>query len=49
MRTVLHSQLTLSEEDIARIQLDPKSRDDIPRLLAGMNHPAASSGEYDPE
>ena len=36
MRTVLHPQLLLGEEDIARIKLDPKSRDDIPQLLAGL-------------
>ena len=38
MRTVLHSQMTLGEEDIAKIKLDPKSRDDIPQLLAGLQH-----------
>ena len=38
MRTVLHSQLTLGEEDIARIKLDPKSRDDIPQMLAGLQY-----------
>ena len=38
MRAVLHSQMTLGEEDIAKIKLDPKSRDDIPRLLAGLQH-----------
>lgn len=38
MRTVLHPQLLLGEEDIARIQLDPKSRDDIPQLLAGLQY-----------
>lgn len=38
MRTVLHSQMTLGEEDIARIYLDPKSRDDIPQLLAGLKY-----------
>jgi len=38
MRTVLHSQMTLGEEDIARIKLDPKSRDDIPHLLAGLQY-----------
>ena len=36
MRTVFHSQMKLGEEDIARIPLDPKSRDDIPQLLAGL-------------
>ncbi len=38
MRTILHSQMTLGEEDIARIKLDPKSRDDIPQLLAGLKY-----------
>jgi transposase, IS5 family len=38
MRTVLHSQLSLGEEDIARIKLDPKSRDDIPQLLSGLQY-----------
>ena len=33
MRTVIHSQMTLGEVDIAKIKLDPKSRDDIPQLL----------------
>lgn len=36
MRTVLHSQMNLGEEDIAKIRLDLKSRDDIPQLLAGL-------------
>ena len=30
--------MTLGEEDIAKIKLDPKSRDDIPQLLAGLQH-----------
>lgn len=38
MRTVLHSQLRLGEEDIAQIKLDPKSRDDIPQMLAGLQY-----------
>jgi transposase, IS5 family len=38
MRSVFHSQLNLGEEDIARIKLDPKSRDDIPQLLAGLQY-----------
>lgn len=36
MRSVFHSQLNLGEEDIAKIKLDPKSRDDIPQLLSGL-------------
>lgn len=38
MRSVFHSQLKLGEEDIARIKLDPKSRDDIPQLLSGLQY-----------
>jgi transposase, IS5 family len=38
VRTVFHSQASLGEEDIAKIKLDPKSRDDIPQLLAGLQH-----------
>lgn len=38
MRNVLHQQMTLGEEDISRIKLDPKSRDDIPQLLAGLQY-----------
>lgn len=36
MRTVLHAQMSFGEEDISKIKLDPKSRDDIPQLLAGL-------------
>ena len=38
MRSVFYSQLNLGEEDIARIKLDPKSRDDIPQLLTGLQY-----------
>ena len=38
MRSVFHSQLNLGEEDIAKIKLDLKSRDDIPQLLAGLQY-----------
>jgi hypothetical protein len=30
--------MTLGEEDIAKIKLDPKSRDDIPNLLTGLKY-----------
>jgi hypothetical protein len=36
MREVFHPQMSLGEDDIAKIKLDPKSRDDIPQLLAGL-------------
>ena len=38
MRTVIHSQIRLGEVDISKIKLDPKSRDDIPQLLTGLQH-----------
>ena len=38
MRTVIQPQLKLGETDIAAIVLDPKSRDDIPQLLRGLQH-----------
>jgi IS5 family transposase len=38
MRIVLHNQMSLGEEDIAKIKFDPRSRDDIPQLLAGLQY-----------
>jgi len=38
MRSVFHLQLNLGEVDIAKIKLDPKSRDDIPQLLCGLQY-----------
>jgi transposase, IS5 family len=38
MRQVINPQLHLSEVDIAAIVLDPKSRDDIPQLLRGLQY-----------
>ncbi len=38
MREVLNPQLKLCEADIANIEFDPKSRDDIPKLLIGLQH-----------
>ena len=38
MRTVIDPQKQLGEVDIANIRLDPKSRDDIPHLLRGLQH-----------
>ena len=35
MRQVRNPQMTLGEAGIAGIELDPKSRDDIPALLLG--------------
>jgi len=38
MRTVIQPQLKFGETDIAAIVLNPKSRDDIPQLLRGLQH-----------
>jgi transposase, IS5 family len=38
MRTVLNPQLTLTEMDIGSVRISLKSRDDIPKLLLGLQH-----------
>jgi IS5 family transposase len=38
MRTVLRPQLTLTETDIGAVRISLKSRDDIPKLLFGLQH-----------
>ena len=38
MRQVINPQRSLDEVDIGAIYLDPKSRDDIPQLLRGLQH-----------
>ena len=38
MRTFLHKQLKLGETDIGSIRIDNRSRDEIPRLLRGLQH-----------
>ncbi|MCU7882101.1 MAG: hypothetical protein KZQ60_17445 [Candidatus Thiodiazotropha sp. (ex Lucinoma aequizonata)] len=38
MRKVIDPQLQIDEQDIAAIRLDPKSRDDIPQILLGLQH-----------
>lgn len=38
MRTVINPQLQIGEQDIAAIRFDPKSRDDIPQILLGLQH-----------
>lgn len=38
MRKVIEPQMQLGELAIADIKLDPKSRDDIPQLLRGLQH-----------
>jgi len=38
MRTAIELQLQLGEIDLANIRLDPRSRDDIPQLLRGLQY-----------
>ena len=38
MRAVINPQMLLDGADIGAIYLDPKSRDDIPQLLRGLQH-----------
>lgn len=38
MRQVQHSQMKLGEVAVSQIQLDTKSRDEIPKLLMGLKH-----------
>lgn len=38
MRKVIDAQMVFGETDISAIRLDLKSRDDIPRLLRGLQH-----------
>ena len=38
MRQVINPQLQFGEQDISAIVLDPRSRDDIPRILRGLQY-----------
>ncbi len=38
MRVVQHPQRHFGQVDIAEIKIDPRSRDDIPALLKGLQH-----------
>ena len=38
MRKVIDPQLQFGEQDISAIELDPKSRDDIPEILRGLQY-----------
>src|SRR6266404_6252283 len=38
MRVAHPKQMTLGEVDISQIQFNPRSRDDIPRILRGLQH-----------
>ena len=36
MRVVQSNQMTIGEVDVSQIKFDPKSRDDIPKILRGL-------------
>lgn len=38
MRTVIEAQMMFGQTDISAIEIDPKSRDDIPQILRGLQH-----------
>ena len=38
MRVVQNPQMQIGEVDLSQIKFDPKSRDDIPRILRGLQH-----------
>ena len=38
MRTFLHSQLKIGETDIGSIRIDDRSRDELPKLLRGLQY-----------
>src|SRR6266581_1649693 len=38
MRAVQNAQMQMGEVDISQIKFDPKSRDDIPKILKGLQH-----------
>ena len=38
MRVVQNRQLRIGEVDIAQVKFDPRSRDDIPKILKGLQH-----------
>jgi hypothetical protein len=38
MRVVQNQQMSIGEVDVSKITLDPRSRDDIPKILRGLQH-----------
>ena len=38
MRSVQNMQMSIGEVDISQIKFDPKSRDDVPKILKGLQH-----------
>ena len=44
MRIVLNQQMQFGSVDISKIAFDPKSRDDIPQVLRGLQYIYANLG-----
>jgi len=38
MRAVQNAQMQIGEVDVSQIKFDPRSRDDIPKILRGLQH-----------
>ena len=38
MRAVQNAQMQIGEVDVSQIEFDPRSRDDIPKILRGLQH-----------
>ena len=38
MRVIQNEQMQIGEVDISQIKFDPRSRDDIPKILKGLQH-----------
>jgi hypothetical protein len=46
MRVAQNEQMTIGEVDISNIRFDPKSRDDIPKILRGLLWRKKITGQY---
>ncbi len=44
MRNVMNRQLKIDEQNIAKIKFDPRSRDEIPKLLMGLQYIYCNAG-----
>ena len=38
MRVVINPQMQIGEVDISKIEFDPKSRDEMPQILKGLQY-----------
>ncbi len=38
MRVVQNPQMQVGEDDISQVKFDPRSRDDIPKVLKGLQY-----------